>query len=449
MNHTQEQKNNNDAIISTATQFSEPVKKIFDQQTTQYFQHSVAIKRLQQYIDKYVELVRGVDFDYQHIEHLVTYDPLETYIFNPLNKLIDETPPIKGPRRFGNLACRDWHDKINKDITCLLRKMLPENFHNAIIELDYYLKNSFGSKERLDYGTGHELSFLAFISGLDMLGVLVPTSSDQPLTGQDILYMFTRYYQLVQRLILTYNLEPAGSHGVWGLDDHFHISYILGASQFVGNYNALSNGITPRSILDIALVRNSTLKYKNLYFAGIAFIDEVKSGPFEEHSPILYDICKNVGSWEKVLRGLMKMYMVEVLTKFPVVQHFWFGTGFFPWVDYRNGKSLPNVEYDGDSVTVDSTANDKNIYNNSNPMTTAVFPSLDSQQYHQHSRIGETELASKYNRLLSSPTNKSNTLNYTSMPPPSISKITRVTSPGHSTSIANVDRFGRNTVPKK
>ena len=34
-------------------------------------------------------------------------------LFQYLNKLIDETPPLKGPTRFGNFACRDWHDKID------------------------------------------------------------------------------------------------------------------------------------------------------------------------------------------------------------------------------------------------------------------------------------------------------------------------------------------------
>lgn len=36
-----------------------------------------------------------------------------------------------------------------------------------------YLQESFGSHERLDYGTGHELSFVSFLFCLFKLGVLL------------------------------------------------------------------------------------------------------------------------------------------------------------------------------------------------------------------------------------------------------------------------------------
>lgn len=96
-------------------------------------------------------------------------------------------------------------------------------FDGFIKELKYYIENSFGSAIRLDYGTGHELSFLAFIGGLIDFKLL----SLEELTGSDILTIFAKYYDLTRRLILVYSLEPAGSHGVWGLDDHYHLIYIL------------------------------------------------------------------------------------------------------------------------------------------------------------------------------------------------------------------------------
>ena len=53
--------------------------------------------------------------------------------------------------------------------------------------------------------------------------------------------------------------------------------------------------------------------------------NKVKQGPFAEHSNQLWSIS-GVPTWSKVNSGLMKMYIAEVLDKFPVVQHILFGT---------------------------------------------------------------------------------------------------------------------------
>ncbi len=66
---------------------------------------------------------------------------------------------------------------------------------------------------------------------------------------------------------------------------------------------------------------------ENHLFACIRHISRVKTGPFAEHSNQLWNVSA-VQAWEKVYQGLVKMYRAEVLSKFPVIQHVYFGSIF-------------------------------------------------------------------------------------------------------------------------
>jgi len=238
-------------------------------------------------------------------------------LLNLLQRLqgkIEEFPPQEIQTRYGNPAYRDWFASLENEGEQLLTEVVAgTGKEGAVVELLPYLMDSFGNSTRIDYGTGHEMAFVMLLCCLFRMEGLQQT--DRAAVG---LKVFGSYMTLCRQLQEQYRMEPAGSMGVWNLDDFQFVAFIWGAAQLGDKAR-----IKPKSIPDPEMAE--MLSKENQFFACLSYIHKVKSGPFHEHSNQLWNISA-VPNWGKVFTGLIKMYRAEVLCKFPVIQHSLFGS---------------------------------------------------------------------------------------------------------------------------
>lgn len=298
-----------------------PRKCINTPQDLELFTRSKLCNQLVSFVTELAEAAKGLPCDPARKS---TASPLVMALSGILDEMeswIEDFPPLHQPMRFGNKAFRSWHQRLCERSEGLLTQALghaaPEHAKKAEAlakELSYYLRGAFGDERRIDYGTGHEVAFLGVLFALGATGVLARADA-----ADAVLIVFADYIRVMRKLQKVYVLEPAGSHGVWGLDDYHMLPFLFGAAQLIGKEEEVPTGEVYRE----KIVEKYADQY--LYVDAIRQVLLAKKGaPFHETSRMLYDIT-SVPDWQRTLGGMVKMWRAEVLGKFPVIQHFLFG----------------------------------------------------------------------------------------------------------------------------
>jgi len=343
-----------------------PQRYIYDDADLKKFLSSPCKSELLRLVSAQGKACASSSFRYDPQAPLLGISPAMACLHGALEALlewVDDFPPVRNAHiRFGNPAFKEWHKRLTERSSSIVSTILQtakeysgsEDFEQTVLEeaaragkqaaertnpnpavvnddtvnpevlaeLTCYLHDAFGHAIRLDYGTGHESSFEVFLFVLCKLHCFGSTPEQPPTLNRlkaTTLSIYQQYLEVTRRLQTDYMLEPAGSHGVWGLDDYHCLPFYFGACQL----QAEEDSFTPSSIHDDSILRSEGDIF--VFFGCIRFIKELKKGvPFFESSPMLNDISQ-LASWSKVASGLLKLYEGEVLKKRQVVQHFRFG----------------------------------------------------------------------------------------------------------------------------
>ncbi|PWN25437.1 Phosphotyrosyl phosphatase activator [Jaminaea rosea] len=297
----------------SAHTFIAPRKRIISPRSLSRFQSSQSFSDIMGLVMALNEAVKGKTLTEQVDISDATTQILS--ILDSVEELVHETPPVSNAAsRFGNPAFRDFADKL-RDHSSEWHQRITALPTEAVTEVSVYFNESWGNRERIDYGSGMELNFLLWLLCLIRLSVLT-----LPVDGPAmVLRLFWRYIGVMRLIQSTYWLEPAGSHGVWGLDDYHFLPFVWGSSQL-----STHRHLRPKSIHDAEILDEFSGEY--MYLACIQFINGIKTASLRWHSPMLDDISGVKGGWAKVNEGMGKMYRAEVLSKLPIAQHIYFGS---------------------------------------------------------------------------------------------------------------------------
>ncbi|CAI2189807.1 11024_t:CDS:2, partial [Funneliformis geosporum] len=272
-------------MAATTLTFIVPKRQILTKEDLEKFHESDAFNDFIGFIERLNNSVKGLSLITECFISPTLLKMLE--ILDQVNNYCEEIPPVQNEKsRFGNPAFRDFYDRVVNNAEELHENLsLPSA---AIKEISRYFVESWGNRKRIDYGTGHEANFIAWLYCFEKLGLI---GSDD--YASIILRVFQKYINVMRNLQFNYWLEPAGSHGVWGLDDYHFLPFMFGSAQLIGH-----KYIKPKSIHDKEIVDEFSKDFMYLSW---------------------------VKEWKKVNEGMIKMYKGEVLGKLPIMQHFMFG----------------------------------------------------------------------------------------------------------------------------
>ncbi|XP_034665471.1 serine/threonine-protein phosphatase 2A activator [Drosophila subobscura] len=313
-----------------------PAARIVKQQDVDLWQVSEAYHELIAYINTVSTTIQGLRLNGNYpVSPAITrlagiFDQLEVMVHANPPILVDNAASFASSIEQGNKSYRRWSRSMLRNIYQMVENALPASKCFHVNELGEYLSGSFGNATRIEYGTGHELSFLFFLCSLFRAQILQEDD-----VAASALVIFARYLKFVRRLQVIYTMEPAGNHGAYSLDTFQFVPFLWGVAQL--SHEA---PFSPRQMLNADVVSRYRSEY--LLIGCVGHVSDTKMGPFAMHSSQLWSLAA-LSSWSKIHRGLLFMYMDEVLAQFEIMQLIRFGK-LMPFSEAQKGRQVEQAK---------------------------------------------------------------------------------------------------------
>ncbi|XP_017044227.1 serine/threonine-protein phosphatase 2A activator [Drosophila ficusphila] len=313
-----------------------PVCRVQSSTDLEAWQASKAYFALITYLNDVSTLIQGVRSSdtfpvSQNIRRL-------TAIFDKLDDMIQANPPAPAnpaPKSSvslepGNKSYRRWAHCMLRDIYQMVEKAVPPSKCRHVNELGAYLSGAFGSSTKIEYGTSHELSFLFFVCALFKAEIL---DREEDLAASALI-LFDRYLKFVRRLQVTYSVTSSNWHGGYSLDKFQFVPFIWGFAQLCHEAP-----FSPRKMLDEQTIEQ--YKREFLLIDCVAHMANTYIGTFARHSSQLWSLAA-LSSWTKCHRGLMLMYMDDILLDIDNLNALRFGE-LMSFEEDKSGRPLGNA----------------------------------------------------------------------------------------------------------
>jgi serine/threonine-protein phosphatase 2A activator len=143
--------------------FTHPTRRILSEHDHKLFLGSPAYVLITSFVFSLADAVRDTPTSAAKVDELSPAVQRVLGILDEAEEAVERCPPEdQGGSRFGNKSFRSFLDAIGKEYERWHRE-LGVNDAAAIDELSTYFLQAFGNRSRVDYGSGHELNFIAWL----------------------------------------------------------------------------------------------------------------------------------------------------------------------------------------------------------------------------------------------------------------------------------------------